>query len=301
MKKKKIIEILLVILGISLITYPIISNYVSSYNQTIAITNYEDKIDKMTKEEKEKELEKARQYNEELEKITIVDLSLNNNEEANKVENTTTEKQGNASYLNVLNIGEVMAYISIPKIDIYLPIYHGFSEAVLQSGIGHSERTSLPVGGAGTHCVLAGHTGLARIKVFDDIDKLEIGDKFYIYVLGEVLAYEVDKIDIVEPNNTDMIKIEDNKDYVTLVTCTPHVLNTHRLLVRGSRVENTREQIDNGSMHKQEIRNKNKTFRTQIEEAKVNNKSRIYISIALAVILILVLLIAFRKDLKSKK
>ena len=179
---------------------------------------------------------------------TTVDISLNSSEEKKKV-----------SYYNVLNVGEAMAYITIPKINVYLPIYHGISDNVLQSGVGHIENTSLPIGGPGTHCVLPGHTGLSRTKMFDDINKLELGDKFYITVLGKKLVYEVDKIIVVEPDNKDAIKIEPNKDYVTLLTCTPYMINTHRLLVRGVRVsdaalENENEvKIDTVKMQKSNV------------------------------------------------
>lgn len=224
--KNKIIEITLILGGIILIAYPVISMCVASYNQTIAISNYQENVSSLSKEEKEEELKNAREYNDELNQSTAIDISMAVDEESEHV-----------SYFNILNVGDVMAYISIPKINVYLPIYHGLSENVLQSGVGHLETTALPVGGKGTHCVLAGHTGLVRTKIFDDINKLEIGDKFYLNVLDEKLVYEVDKIDVVLPDNTEAIVVDELEDYVTLITCTPYMVNTHRLLVRGSRTE----------------------------------------------------------------
>lgn len=279
--KKKIIEISFILMGIILIAYPIISVCISSYNQTIAISNYQETIDKLSEKEKEDELEKARKYNEEMGEIVSVDISLS----------TPTEDDEYVSYFNVLNIGEAMAYISIPKIDAYLPIYHGLSEEVLQSGVGHLETTALPVGGLGTHCVLAGHTGLVRTKIFDDINKLEEKDKFYIYVLGETLTYEVDKIDVVLPENTDTIVVEKDKDYITLVTCTPYMINTHRLLVRGVRVQNEEIELEN-------IENK-----TDIKNINENRRNNIVISIIIFVVITIILMryILINRKIKSQK
>ena len=130
----------------------------------------------------------------------------------------------------------MMGYIDIPKIDIVLPVYHGISEKVLQSGVGHLPNTSLPVGGESSHAVLSGHRGLANAKIFTDLNKMEIGDVFYIKVLHHTFAYQVDQILTVLPSDTDALQIEKGKDYVTLVTCTPYAVNTHRLLVRGTRI-----------------------------------------------------------------
>ena len=227
MNKRKIVQILFVLIGISLISYPIISSLVNSYTQTTCTSNYQDIIRKMGSEEKRQKLEEAKNYNEQLKEDEEIDISLESKPVERKYLN----------YYNVLNIGETIGYVSIPKIDVYLPIYHGVSEGVLQSGVGHIESTSLPIGGKGTHAVLAGHTGLAKQKVFDNIDKLEIGDEFFINVLDEKLAYRVDKIDVVEPEDVSSLGIDPEKDYITLVTCTPYMVNTHRLLVRGERID----------------------------------------------------------------
>ena len=146
------------------------------------------------------------------------------------------------AYAEQLTVGGVMAYVDIPKINVYLPVQHGTGAEALEKSVGHVVGTSLPVGGSSTHAVLSAHSGMASSKLFSDIDRLAEGDTFYIHVLGEVLAYEVDAINTVLPTDTLLLQIEDDKDYVTLVTCTPFGINTHRLLVRGHRVPYTPEQ-----------------------------------------------------------
>lgn len=145
-------------------------------------------------------------------------------------------------YAEQLTVGGVMAYVDIPKIGVYLPVQHGTDAETLEKSVGHVVGTSLPVGGSSTHAVLSAHSGMASSKLFSDIDQLEKGDTFYIYVLGDTLAYEVDSINTVVPTDTSLLQIEDDKDYVTLVTCTPFGVNTHRLLVRGHRIPYTPEQ-----------------------------------------------------------
>lgn len=288
--KNKIIEILFIIVGISLIGYPIISNYLASYNQTVAISNYQEDVNSLSIEEKQDELEKAREYNKELEQTSTVDISM-----ANYI-----DRREHVSYLNVLNIGNQMGYISIPKIDVYLPIYHGISEDVLQAGVGHIENTALPIGGKGTHAVLAGHTGLVRTKMFDDINKLGIGDKFYIHVLDEVLTYEVDKIDVVLPDNTDTIVVKPEEDYITLVTCTPYMLNTHRLLVRGVRSEpneNINIAIEDVQYNENEENNENII---NIEKIKFDRIKSIIV-VSLIFIIIISIFIIYIFDFGKKK
>ena len=262
--KKKSINILFIFIGIVLFMYPIISNLIGKYTQTVDISKYKEQTDNLTNEKKQEEIEKAKEYNDKL--INNGEITYN-------------------SYLNVLNIGEIIAYIDIPKINVYLPIYHGVSENVLQSGIGHMEKTSLPVGGKGTHCVLTGHTGLVRTKMFDDIKKLKLGDKFFIHVLDEVLAYKVDNIKVVLPDEVDSLKIDENEDYITLVTCTPYMINTHRLLVRGTRteLEATDEEIINDSIPKE---------KQQVQLWKIV----VFIVIVLFIFIILLLLLIKRKE-----
>ena len=148
-------------------------------------------------------------------------------------------------YEGLLDVGQngIMGYIEIPKIDVTLPVYHGTDEAVLQVAVGHLEWTSLPVGGESSHCVVSGHRGLPSAKLFTDLDKMELGDTFLLRVLDEVLTYEVDQILIVEPQETRELMITEGQDYCTLVTCTPYGINTHRILVRGHRIENAKEVV----------------------------------------------------------
>jgi len=147
--------------------------------------------------------------------------------------------------MNILNLNRdgVMGYISIPKIDIKIPIYHGTSSEVLSKGVGHLEGSSFPVGGESTHAILSAHRGLPSARLFTDLDQLEVGDKFYIYILDQVYTYQVDQVLVIEPSETEALQIQDGKDLVTLVTCTPYGVNTHRLLVRGERVEELAEQV----------------------------------------------------------
>ena len=154
------------------------------------------------------------------------------------------------AYSDQLTVGGVMAYIDIPKINVYLPVQHGTGADTLERAVGHVMGTSLPVGGSSTHAVLSAHSGMASSKLFSDIDQLEKGDTFYIHVLGEVLAYEVDAINTVLPTDTSLLQIEEGEDYVTLVTCTPFGINTHRLLVRGHRIPYTPEQESDAAAEK---------------------------------------------------
>ena len=168
-------------------------------------------------------------------------------EQYNAMLSGATITEGGASapplaYAQQLTVGGVMAYVDIPKINVYLPVQHGTDADTLENSVGHVVGTSLPVGGSSTHAVLSAHSGLASSKLFSDIDQLAAGDTFYIHVLGEVLAYQVDNITTVLPTDTSLLQIEDGKDQVTLVTCTPFGVNTHRLLVRGHRVPYTPEQ-----------------------------------------------------------
>ena len=231
MKKKKdyttLILVLMLLVGLSLLLYPAFSDYWNSFHQSQAITDYVENIETLEKEDYTKYWEDAIKYNEKL--INQQKFVL-----------TPEEKIQYESLLNLSSVG-VMGYVEVPKIKTTLPIYHGTDENVLQVAIGHIEWTSLPTGGESTHCVLSGHRGLPSAKLFSDLDKLEEGDLFMLRVLDEVLTYQVDQILIVEPHVVDSLMIEEGKDFVTLVTCTPYGVNSHRLLVRGYRVDNIEE------------------------------------------------------------
>ena len=213
------------ITGLSLLLYPTVSNYWNSQHQTQAVVDYTQRIEKMDDSEKVAEIDKAKGYN-----SSLVDNGRR----------FSPSKQEDELYRGILSTDDngMMGYITIPELRLKLAIYHGVDESVLQVGIGHIEGSSLPVGGESTHCVLSGHRGLPSAKLFTDIDKLELGDVFMLHVYDEVLTYEVDQILIVEPEDYSALAIEEREDYCTLVTCTPYGINTHRLLVRGHRIEN---------------------------------------------------------------
>ena len=233
MKKKKgnlitVFLVLVLLAGLSLLLYPSVSDYWNSFHQTRAIASYSEQVAKLDQDQYDKLWEAAREYND----------SLLGRANAYLLSEKQKEQYGNL--LNVSGQG-VMGYIEIPEINCSLPIYHGTDEAVLQIAVGHLEWTSLPTGGESTHCVLSGHRGLPSAKLFTNLDKITEGDIFMLRVLDEVLTYEVDQILIVEPQETEALQIAEGKDYCTLVTCTPYGVNTHRLLVRGHRIDNIEE------------------------------------------------------------
>ena len=211
--------------GIFFLSYPTIADYLNNFRQYKAIREYAERVSGMRPEEYAKYIRDAKEYNQRLARTGF---------------NWYPTEEFLAEYDQMLNFNNVgnMGYIDIPKINVKLPIYHGISDDVLQTSIGHMEQTSLPVGGAGSHCVLSGHRGLPSAKLFSDLDKLTEGDVFTISVLNETYSYEVDQIRVVVPTNLSELKILPGEDLCTLVTCTPYGINTHRLLVRGHRVEN---------------------------------------------------------------
>lgn len=220
-----IILILIFLIGLSLVLYPTVADYWNSLHQSRAIATYAEEVAHIDTEKYTAVWQDAVAYNQSLRtRDNIFILS----------------DQQKIAYDQLLNIGGngVMGYIEIPAIGVSLPVYHGTDEAVLQIAIGHLEWTSLPVGGESTHCVVSGHTGLPSAKLFTNLNQLEKGDTFLFRILDETLTYEVDQINIVLPHETDLLHIEEGKDLCTLVTCTPYGVNSHRLLVRGHRVEN---------------------------------------------------------------
>lgn len=219
--------LLILAVGVCVLLYPTISNYFAEIQQLRIIEKYQDALE-TTDLDYSEEWELAYEYNSQL--------------TGDVVEDPFQAGSGYTipdNYEDVLNISGdgIMGYLSIPEIDVSLPIYHGTSDEVLNKGVGHVDYSSLPIGGEGTHCILAAHRGLTSAKLFTDLDKLEIGDMFYITVLDETLAYEVDQITVVEPDDFSQLQFENDQDYCTLLTCTPYGINTERLLVRGHRVE----------------------------------------------------------------
>ena len=223
-----IVLLFILFIGLSLLLYPTASDYWNSFHQTRAIATYAENVAKLDNDHYDHLWEEARAYNR-----TLPFRS-------NPYYLSEEQKAEYESLLDVSGLG-VMGYIEIPEIDVSLPIYHGTEESVLQVAVGHLDWTSLPVGGESTHCVLSGHRGLPSAKLFTNLDKLREGDTFLLRVLDEVLTYEVDQILIVEPQETAALRVVEGKDYCTLVTCTPYGINTHRLLVRGHRVDNVEQ------------------------------------------------------------
>ena len=225
-----ILLFLVLFIGLSLLLYPTFSDWWNSMRQTRAINSYSEAVAAMNTEEYDAIWSAAWDYNH-----SLVD----------RPNDYLLSEEQQETYNALLDIGQngIMGYIEIPKIDVILPLYHGTEEAVLQVAIGHLEWTSLPVGGEGSHCVVSGHRGLPSARLFTDLDKVVEGDLVIFRVLDEILTYEIDQILIVEPHKTEALHIEPGQDYCTLVTCTPYGVNSHRLLVRGHRVENQAESV----------------------------------------------------------
>ena len=225
MKKNRstIILILIFLVGLSVMLYPTVSDYVNQRHQSRALASYDETVNEMSDADYTAYFEAADAYNQ---RLAATPNSFFTPEQVSGYDET----------LDVSGTG-IMGYITIPRIGVELPVYHGTSDGVLQVAAGHLEGSSLPVGGAGTHAVISAHRGLPSAKLFTNLDELEAGDTFTITVLDRVLTYEVDQISIVLPTETDNLKVVDGKDYVTLMTCTPYGINSHRLLVRGRRIE----------------------------------------------------------------
>ncbi len=223
--RSTIVLVLIFIVGLSLLLYPSLSDYWNSFHQSRAIATYAEAVADLDDVDYEKMWQEAEEYNEQLK---------------NKTNRWTLTEEEEEEYNRILDVGGtgIMGYIEIPEIKVSLPIYHGTDEGVLQIAVGHIPGASLPIGGMGTHSVVSGHRGLPSAKLFTNLDELKEGDIFMIRVLDETLTYEVDQIRIVEPDDLTSLEIDPEQDLCTLVTCTPYGVNTHRLLVRGHRIEN---------------------------------------------------------------
>ena len=264
-KKSSIGIIALFIVGLCIILYPTISNMWNQKRQSQAVETYSNQVKDMESDKKKALLEQAQQYNQKL-------LSEND-----PIKNHVDDYE----YDNMLSVDDtgIMGYISIPQIDVKLPIYHGTGDEAISQGVGHLQGSSLPVGGEGTHCVLSSHRGLPKAKLFTDLDRLNVGDRFSLTVLDQTITYQVDLISIVEPEELDKLMIEDGKDYCTLLTCTPYGVNTQRLLVRGSRVNEPTIVVEN-------------------EARRINT---LYVAVVIAIPIILILLLYMMvKDRKKK-
>ncbi len=226
----KAIALLIFIVGVSFVSFPFVSNLRNTLINANLQKKYINRVQTNHSSQNKKIWNEAKEYNKEHTVNTIVDVFEKENQTADTFNN---------QYGRVLNIGEkgMMGYIEIPKIDANLSIFHGVSSKNLEEGVGHLEGTSLPVGGKGSHCALAGHRGLPSAKLFTDLDQMKKGDKFYIYILDRTLAYKIDKVTVVTPEKlVDYLKIVEEEDLVTLITCTPYGVNSHHMLIKGHRV-----------------------------------------------------------------
>lgn len=276
---------LLFLVGFGILAYPTVSNQWNTYRQSRLISNYEQAVSDMQPEDYTKEWEAAREF----------DSTLVQNNIYGDVFGSDDVDMKDTDYWKVLNVSGdgVMGYLSIPKINIKLAIYHGTAEDVLQTGIGHMNGTSLPIGGESTHSVLAAHRGLPAARLFTDIDQLKQGDMFYIHVLDETMAYQVDQIlDMVDKDDhetlEEALQIQEGEDQVTLFTCTPYGVNSHRLLVRGTRVPyNGEEEVES----------------TPVDSMlrAIQNYYMLYLILGLAVTLLVILIMKFLFDRKNKK
>lgn len=272
--------ILVILLGAGAAAYPLIASINNEHTQSLVQTEYEEKLQQLDTSEIDAALAAAREYNKTISTVQI--------------ENIDKIKADLPPYEDLLNLANngIMGYIEIPTINIDLPIYHGTTGAAMEKGAGHMEGTSLPVGGIGTHAVISAHSGMASAKLFTDLDKLELGDMFFITVCNRKLAYEVDNIAVVEPTDIDLIRIDTQQDYVTLLTCTPYGVNTHRLLVRGHRVEMAEEAI---AEVEEKAKPEGSTWIEKYEQG-------ILIGIAIFLgLLLIALLVYFIKRLKQRK
>lgn len=286
--KRKIANILfgiLFLIGFGILIYPTVSDQWNTYRQNQLISSYESQVSDLTEEDFTDEWKKAEAFNSNLTQNNLYGDVFGEDEKDIR----TTE------YWKVLNVAGdgVMGYLSIPKINIKLAVYHGTADDVLQTGVGHLNGTKLPIGGESTHSVLAAHRGLPSARLFTDIDQMKKGDMFYIHVLDEILAYQVDEIlDMVDKDDRETLdkalQIEQGKDQVTLFTCTPYGVNSHRLLVRGTRVPyNGEEEVE--------------TTVVDSMLKSVQNYYMLYLILGLSVTLLIILLMRFIFKVKDRK
>lgn len=229
-------RLLVILVGIGILVYPSLSEYLAEIHGSRTTASYDDSVSKLQQQQLDELLAEAQEYNRQLaQQSDGVDI-IDNTEDDDK----------SGPYWQLLNIDDtgMMGYIMIPRLNTTIPIYHGTSESVLQVGVGHMEATSLPVGGESTHTALSGHRGLPTASLFTDLDQMQVGDQFYIKVLGHTLAYQVDQILTVLPDETQPLAIVPGEDYVTLITCTPYGVNSHRLLVRGTRIPYSEQEME---------------------------------------------------------
>lgn len=274
--KRKVYYLLIIILlfsGVGLMAYPYVSFRITQNHQTYVIQQYNESLAELTTEQVKEEWERAWAYNDVLTMDTFYDPF------------TSGQSDMDEEYLSLLNLDRdgVMCYIEIPLINVKVPVFHGTSAKVLERGAGHLESSALPVGGDGMHSVLTGHTGLNTAKMFTDLVELAIGDEFYIHTLDQILAYRIDNIIVVNPTDVEALLPVPGKDYVTLVTCTPYGINSHRLMVRGERIVVTQKEIE------QHI----------ADTVAVTSKETLLLYVGIILLLLLILIILIIKRLKK--
>lgn len=252
--------ILIFMLGLMIAIYPIISNYYYTVENNNQVKDFQEAVSEMPSKEVLERIDLAKAYNDTLDPSRLADPY------------TEREKKGVENYARMLEVREKIGYIDVPKINQQIPVYAGTSEDILQHACGHLEGTSLPIGGKDTHAVITAHRGLPQVKLFRDLDKMEVGDLFFFTNVKETLAYKVDQILVVEPWDFEPVLVVEGKDLMTLLTCTPYMINSHRLLVRGHRVPYVPE------------------VKEEIERAKFNYKSLIVPGIVLAVVMVIIFL-----------
>lgn len=279
MKKRRLfISILLIIVGIVMTFYSFIVNSINDrYNSTI-LNSYDKKVEEMEQSDIDKLIAKAQSYNESLVKTDVVITD--------PFDPDNSHRFLLKEYESMLNVGnDLLCYVEIPCINVYLPVYHGTSDEVLKKGAGHIEGTSIPIGGTSTHSVIAAHSGLSTARMFSDLEKVTYGDVFYIHYLGKTISYKVDKITVVEPDDTSQLYIEKGKDYVTLLTCTPYGINDHRLCVRGVRTEIK-------STNNETVRKKQSRWLMEYKKA---------LSIGITLMVIIIIFLTIKRMLEKKK
>lgn len=269
--RSTILVVMIFTVGLSLLLYPTFSDWWNSFHATRAIGQYDQQIANLSDEDYQHYFDEANQFNQNLKNAP------------NRFDMSEELKQQYNSSLNIDGNG-LIGVLTIPSIKVKLPIYHGTEEGVLRNSVGHLEGTTLPIGGDGTHSVLSGHRGLPSAKLLSDLDDLETGDYFMIQVFEELFTYQVDQVLIVEPDDLSALAIEDGKDYVTLITCTPYGVNTHRLLVRGSRIDNLPEDYV-------DTRN----------DAKIVDRNLVAIASALIIALILIVFSTLKNKIKRHR
>lgn len=277
-KVTTILAVLLILVGVGIMAYPAISNYVNEINGSYAIQELTEQMEKVDSEEIIEQRQRAEAYNEKLSDVQITDI----------FDTSSNQVSGDDEYYEIMDFAQdIMGYIQIPSIDVKLPIYHGTSAEVLAKGVGHLPQSAFPIGGEGNHSVLTGHTGLPSAELFTDIIKLKEGDYFYIHILNRVLAYQVDQIKVVLPEETEELLPVAGKDYCTLVTCTPYGINSHRLLVRGERVELNLEEEE--------------VLKEELKDNTISKELILIIAILALVLLVVIVLIVKKKRKNIRK